>query len=291
MTHRHDLPPGLGPLTSLTHTHDGTTHTHVHSDEPAGPPQRLHLRGVVLPEGDERDLWLHDGVISFEPVADAITVATTGWILPGLVDAHCHVGLESHGAVSEERAEEHALTDREAGALLLRDAGSPLDTRFLQDREDLPKIIRAGRHIARPKRYSRNFAEEVEPDQLVDEVIVQAERGDGWVKIVGDWIDRDTGDLTPLWPMEVAKESRPGQSVQIGMRRRELTRGASRLWADNSSATSAGQVMRRESAYGGAAVSMLRVAGVGDSRNQGCWRAMRFNRYVVPFNGVSTAPP
>ena len=142
MTHSHDMPPGLGPLTSLTHTHDGQTHTHVRSEAPAGPPQRLHLRGVVLPEGEERDLWLHDGVISFKPLADAITIATVGWIMPGLVDAHCHVGLESHGAVSEERAEEHAITDREAGALLLRDAGSPLDTRFLQDRDDLPKIIR-----------------------------------------------------------------------------------------------------------------------------------------------------
>ena len=46
------------------------------------------------------------------------------WLMPGLVDAHCHVGLESHGAVSEERAEEHALTDREVGTLLIRDAGA-----------------------------------------------------------------------------------------------------------------------------------------------------------------------
>ena len=73
MTHSHDMPPGLGPLTSLTHTHDGHTHTHVRSEVPVGPPQRLHLRGVVLPEGEERDLWLHGGVISFEPVAGAIT--------------------------------------------------------------------------------------------------------------------------------------------------------------------------------------------------------------------------
>ena len=38
-------------------------------------------------------------------------------------------------------------------------------------------------------------------------MVTQAERGDGWVKIVGDWIDRDAGDLTPLWPKEVAKEA------------------------------------------------------------------------------------
>ena len=120
------------------------------------------------------------------------------------MDAHCHVGLESDGAVPAERAEEHAVADRDAGALLLRDAGSPADTRWMDEREDLPKIIRAGRHIARPMRYLRNYAAEVEPDLLVAEVERQVARGDGWVKLVGDWIDRDLGDLAPLWPPEVA---------------------------------------------------------------------------------------
>ena len=207
MTHSHALPPGLGPITSLTHTHGGSTHTHVSAPEPGGPAPRLHLRGVVLPDDEVRDVWIHDGVLSFEPVADALTVATGVWILPGLVDAHCHVGLESHGGVDEARAQEHAEADRDAGTLLIRDAGSPVDTRWMDERDDLPRIIRAARHIARPKRYSRNFAEEVEPEALVAEVVTQARRGDGWVKLVGDWIDRDAGDLTPLWPQEVAREA------------------------------------------------------------------------------------
>jgi imidazolonepropionase-like amidohydrolase len=29
----------------------------------------------------------------------------------------------------------------------------------------------------------------------------QARRGDGWVKLVGDWIDRSVGDLAPCWPL------------------------------------------------------------------------------------------
>jgi len=166
---------------------------------------RLHLRGVLLPEGEPRDVWVVDGLVRLEPVLDAITLVQQGFLLPGLVDAHCHVGLESDGAVPDERAEQHALAERAAGALLLRDAGSPADTRWIDDRQDLPRLIRAGRHIARPKRYLRNYGAEVEPDALVAEVERQAPRGDGWVKLVGDWIDRDVGDLAPLWPVEAAR--------------------------------------------------------------------------------------
>lgn len=195
------------PISAVTHTHDGYTHTHLPAAVPVGSAPRLHLRGTFLPEDVVRDAWIVDGVLTFEPVADAVTLATGGWIVPGLVDAHCHVGLDAHGAVDADTAERQALTDRDAGALLIRDAGSPADTRWIDARDDLPRIIRAGRHIARPRRYLRNFAAEVEPDALVAEVRAQAARGDGWVKLVGDWIDRDTGDLAPLWPADVARRA------------------------------------------------------------------------------------
>jgi imidazolonepropionase-like amidohydrolase len=165
----------------------------------------LHLRGVVLPDGERRDLWVDDrGLLRDDEVPGAQTVTTDGWLVPGLVDAHCHVGLDQHGGVDEATTEEQALADRDAGALLLRDAGVPVDTHWIDDRDDLPRVIRAGRHIARSKRYIRNYGAEVEPHELVAEVETQAARGDGWVKLVGDWIDRDAGDLTPCWPADVA---------------------------------------------------------------------------------------
>jgi len=210
MTHHHDDAPldALGrPIAAVTHTHGGETHTHVHAEPLAGPAHRLHVHGTFLPEGETRDAWIVDGRLTFTPVPDAVTIATGAWILPGLVDAHCHVGLGHEGAVDAETAEAQAVTDRDAGTLLIRDAGSPVDTHWMDERDDLPRIIRAGRHIARTRRYLRNFAEEVEPDALVDEVRRQAARGDGWVKIVGDWIDRDTGDLGPLWPADVARQA------------------------------------------------------------------------------------
>jgi imidazolonepropionase-like amidohydrolase len=163
-----------------------------------------HVRGVGLPDEEPVELWIVDGRISREPVSRADTIFDGGWILPGLVDAHCHVGLGPQGAVELGEAIAQAETDREAGALLLRDCGSPIDTRSLDDREDLPRIIRAGRHLARPKRYIPGLPIDIEDEtQLADAVALQAHRGDGWVKLIGDWIDRGIGDLAPLWSDDV----------------------------------------------------------------------------------------
>lgn len=166
----------------------------------------LHLRGPVLLGPDEAvgDAWVVGGRITFERPSH-VDAVLDGWVLPGLVDAHCHVGLGAEGEVPREVAEQQALADRDAGALLLRDAGQPGDTRWIDDREDLPVVVRAGRHIARSRRYLRGYGVEVEPDALVEAVRVQAGRGDGWVKLVGDWIDRDLGDLAPCWPLEALR--------------------------------------------------------------------------------------
>ncbi len=161
----------------------------------------LRVRGPVLPDGEPRDLYVVAGRVTYESQPGARTVAQ-GWVVPGLVDAHCHVGLDAHGAVPPDVQEQQALADRDAGALLLRDCGSPADTAWIQEREDLPRLLRAGRHVARTRRYLRNYASEIEPEQLADQVAGEAERGDGWVKLVGDWIDREVGDLTPSWTRE-----------------------------------------------------------------------------------------
>ncbi|MEU2619027.1 amidohydrolase family protein [Streptomyces sp. NPDC007157] len=180
----------------------------------------LHVKGRVLvgPEDVRDELWVVDGRVSYDrPVGVRDIRTVEGWTLPGLVDAHCHVGLGPDGPVDAATAEKQALTDREAGTLLIRDAGSPSDTRWVDDREDLPKIIRAGRHIARTRRYIRNFAHEIEPDDLVAYVAQEARRGDGWVKLVGDWIDRDLGDLAPSWPRD-AVEAAIAEAHRLGAR-------------------------------------------------------------------------
>jgi len=165
------------------------------------------LLGTLLgPEGGlPAELFAVDGVFVDGPVPGARTLADGAFLVPGLVDAHCHVGIGPGGsAVPLGEADVQAQTDRDAGTLLIRDCGSPVDTRPLQARPDLPEIIRAGRHLGRPKRYIPGLAREVDdPALLPDAVREQARAGDGWVKLVGDWIDREVGDLVPVWPDDV----------------------------------------------------------------------------------------
>ncbi|MBD8079299.1 amidohydrolase family protein [Cellulosimicrobium arenosum] len=179
----------------------------------AGPT--LHVRGHVL-VGDDRevgDLWVKDGNVTLtRPSAHGTNmVSLEGWVLPGLVDVHCHIGLGADGAVDPATAQEQAIADRDSGVLLVRDAGSPLDTRWVRSRPDLPRLVRAGRHVARPKRYLRHYGLELDDiAQLPAAVTREARGGDGWVKLVGDWIDRDLGadaDLRPLWPDDLLAEA------------------------------------------------------------------------------------
>ena len=161
----------------------------------------LHVRGVLLPDDSERDLWLVGDRVSLRPVPDAVTVASSGFVLPGLVDAHCHIGIAPGGApiTGLEQARALAFADRDAGVLALRDAGSPYPYPQLDDDPELPRLARAGRHVAPPQRYLRDLGVEVSAAELPAALAAQASAGNGWVKLVGDWIDRAVGDLAPAW--------------------------------------------------------------------------------------------
>ncbi|WP_307802632.1 amidohydrolase family protein [Cellulomonas dongxiuzhuiae] len=172
-----------------------------------------HLRGTVV-LGDDHEVgeaWIIGDRLTLEQPVEPAEAVLEGWVLPGLVDVHCHIGLASDGAVDRATAEEQARADRDSGVLLVRDAGSPADTRWVDGRADLPRLLRAGHHLALTKRYLRHYGRELtDPSQLPQAVREEAARGDGWVKLVADWIDRDLGadgDLRPLWPADVLAEA------------------------------------------------------------------------------------
>ena len=158
------------------------------------------FRGPVLPDGEARDLYVVDGAGHLRA--------------PGR-------GRDGGRGLDRARSGRRALPRRARRRTAPsttrppRSRRSPTATparcccataarrrtpRWIHDREDLPRLIRAGRHLARTKRYIRNYAHEVEPDELAAYVAQEAQRGDGWVKLVGDWIERDSGDLAPVLP-------------------------------------------------------------------------------------------
>src|ERR671916_475617 len=142
----------------------------------------LHVRGVLLPDDEERDLWLVGDRVTLEPVPGAETISDRGWIVPGLVDAHCHLGI-AYGAKpiqSLDQARELAHTDRDTGVLALRDAGSPFPYPELDDEPGIPRLVRAGRHVAPTRRYLRDIGVEVEAGEVAAEVTRQAAAGTGW---------------------------------------------------------------------------------------------------------------
>jgi imidazolonepropionase-like amidohydrolase len=134
-------------------------------------------------------------------------VVDRGFILPGLVDAHCHIGILGDGPVSElAQARELALVDRDAGVLALRDAGSPYPYPQLDDDPDLPRLARAGRHLAPPRKHLRGIPLECTADEVVDAAAAQAKAGNGWIKLVADWLDREVRDLAPCYDRVTTRE-------------------------------------------------------------------------------------
>ena len=169
----------------------------------------FHLTGPVIVDGETvlNEAWVHGDALRLAAPASGEFEVIEGFAVPGLVDVHCHVGLDSGGELPPELALKQAEMDRDAGTLLIREPGSPSDTSFLHVTPSAPRLIRSGRFIARPRRYIRGYAREVEVADLARVAAEEARAGDGWVKLIADWIDRDAGDLTPLWPADVLAEA------------------------------------------------------------------------------------
>lgn len=129
----------------------------------------------------------------------------TLWYLPGLCDVHAHLQISGHGQWAETSEMINAGKEHlKHGVLAIRDCGGKeIYPSQIRSHPEVPRIIHCGRHLAAPKRYLRGLPLEVSAAELPEALVYQARRSDGWVKIVGDWIDRSQqaeADLSPLWP-------------------------------------------------------------------------------------------
>ena len=112
----------------------------------------LHLSGPVLvgPDDVRGEIWVVDGRITFtKPTAAAQTVA--GWVLPG--PGRRALPRRSRPAtvpVDEAQPRTRLRADRDAGTLLIRDAGSPVG-HALGRRPRRPPATDPGREAHRPE--------------------------------------------------------------------------------------------------------------------------------------------
>jgi imidazolonepropionase-like amidohydrolase len=151
----------------------------------------LHVRGVVLPDGVERDVFVVDGRFTFQPVADAQTVLDGGWLVPGLVDTHAHLGLASPappGASDQEAARASAQAQLAAGVLAIREPGGPnRASTGIGPAEGLPRTFTGGRFLAAPAGYFPGLARQVPPEALAEAAEQEAQASGAWAKVIGDF--------------------------------------------------------------------------------------------------------
>src|SRR5438105_3324469 len=108
----------------------------------------LHLHGTVLPGGATRDVFVRDGRVTFDEQADARTVLEGGWLVPGLVDAHAHLGLASpagDAAPPGTRVRASGRAQLLAGVLAVREPGAPDHASIgLGPADGLPRTVTGG---------------------------------------------------------------------------------------------------------------------------------------------------
>src|SRR4029450_5799958 len=116
------------------------------------------LPSIVLPDGDERDLWSVDGRLTSRPFAGAERLPGT-CVLPGVFDAHAHLALRN-GPLDLAGAQANLRALRGSGVMLVREVGAPASVPFdLRPEADDPALLLAGRWHAPEGRFYAPFYE------------------------------------------------------------------------------------------------------------------------------------
>ena len=151
------------------------------------------MRASLLPDGDRVDAGITErGQWTLRPAAGAEELPGR-FILPGLVDAHCHlsVGQSESGApvaLEPEAAAANLRNAHGAGITAIRDTGSPgsLTLRVLAAGAG-PGLQACGRFLAPEGRYYPSLHTPVPPEQLVSAALAEIRDGAAWIKVIADF--------------------------------------------------------------------------------------------------------
>lgn len=195
----------------------------------------MRVRGVVLPEREERSFWIDGDVLRTEPIAHAETVVDGGWLVPGLVDVHTHPGTEQRdGSFDDEVLRKHLLDHRDAGVLLVRTPGTAKRMpKWVDTDAELPRVTSAGRWLATPGRFFPGYGQDVSEDDVVQAAVEEATASSGWCKVIGDWQYTDPALPLPILRSVVEAVHAVGGKVAVHCQTAEGSRNAVLAGADS----------------------------------------------------------
>jgi imidazolonepropionase-like amidohydrolase len=161
------------------------------------------VRASLLPDGDRVDAGITErGQWTLQPATGAEDLPGR-FILPGLVDAHCHLSVGQTGsgvpvALEPEAVRANLRNAHLAGITAIRDTGSPrsLTLRFLATGEGAG-LQACGRFLAPEGRYYPGLHVPVRPEQLVSAALAEVRDGAAWVKVIADFPFLGSGEQSP----------------------------------------------------------------------------------------------
>ncbi|MFE6667924.1 amidohydrolase family protein [Streptomyces sp. NPDC057697] len=233
----------------------------------------LCMRGVVLPEREERTFWIDGEVLRAGPPPggtagrDAETIVDGGWLLPGLVDVHTHPGALEPGSPFDESLLRRQLAEhRDAGVLAVRTPGTVrrMPAWVAKDPE-LPRVTSAGRWLATPGRFFPGSGRDVSEDELVGAAVEEALASSGWCKVIGDWAADEPALPLALLTSVVTAVHAVGGKVAVHCQTAEGSRNAVLAGADSleHGMHLDPALLDRMAAQGTALVPTLSVFGAG----------------------------
>jgi imidazolonepropionase-like amidohydrolase len=169
------------------------------------------VRGTLLPSGDPIDgsvtaegHWAPGLAVDAEPLPG-------GFVLAGLVDAHCHLSVgPGPVALGLEQARANLAALAAAGVTVVRDTGSPKSvTLSLPPAGEGARLLACGRFLAPAGQYFPALHDPVPAEALVEAALAEVAAGARWVKLVADFPRLDGADPRehlPTYPIPVIAE-------------------------------------------------------------------------------------
>ncbi|HEY3869496.1 MAG TPA: amidohydrolase family protein [Actinocrinis sp.] len=198
------------------------------------------VRGIALPERQERTFTIDGETLRLDPSSSAELISDGGWILPGLVDVHTHPGTEQLPSTAEAFDDEvlrrQLIEHRDAGVLLVRTPGTAARMpAWIEEAPDLPRVRSAGRWLATPDRFFPGYGRDIAEAELVRAAVEEsASTGPGgWCKIIGDWMPEAPPVPSDLLAEAVAAVHARGGKVAVHCQTAEGCRNAVLAGADS----------------------------------------------------------